>query len=444
MCKCKNKCDCKPIQLTSGTKGEKGDQGIQGPPGVYQAPTLEQVLVVGNATDGNNILVNNADAIELENGSLLKKGTYDFGGGGGISQICSVGYEDNWQSGIRHVFDNNGFIRESSNCFSIIPDNTFDDTLRFKVGSRWVLDNGDVYLCSDASTGAAVWGLANVTANVTLQQVLDNNHDLVNGNNFQGTSAGSGATSVNQSNFFGGQAGYNATSASDSNFLGAGAGLNATGAYDSNFLGNASGSNATNAFQSNFLGVNAGHDAAFASNSNFFGVSAGITAVNAENSNFFGYASGASATDAYQSNFFGAYAGYTSSTANDCNFLGWYAGSSSSGYNVNALGYEACLNNTGNNVNGLGYNAASNNLGNDVNALGYYAASANEGNNVIAIGTSAGAGNTLSGMFIIANTELPSYANHAAASAAISPTGIAGNTYIYHNQATDSIGAVRL
>ncbi len=121
--------------------------------------SLAYVLSYDNSTGGTNILVETADAIELKNGSLLKEGTYDFGGSKGISKICSVGYEDNWQSGIRHVFDNNGFIRESSNCFNIIPDNTFDNTLRFKVDSRWVLDNGDVYVCEVATTGAAVWSL---------------------------------------------------------------------------------------------------------------------------------------------------------------------------------------------------------------------------------------------------------------------------------------------
>ena len=129
--------------------------------------SLANVLATSNSTGGTNILVETADAIELKNGSLLREGSYDFGGAKGISKICSVGYEDNWQSGIRHVFDNSGFIRESSNCFNIIPDNTFDDTLRFKIDSRWVLDNGDVYVCSDASTGAAVWGLVSNTGGIS-------------------------------------------------------------------------------------------------------------------------------------------------------------------------------------------------------------------------------------------------------------------------------------
>jgi hypothetical protein len=119
--------------------------------------TLAQTLDNGNQTGGENILVNNADAIELENTSLLKKGTYDFGGDGGISRICSNQYEDMWQNGFRHVFDQSGFIRNSSNGFDLVPDETFDVTLRFKVGSFWTLDNGTTYICTDATEGAAVW-----------------------------------------------------------------------------------------------------------------------------------------------------------------------------------------------------------------------------------------------------------------------------------------------
>jgi hypothetical protein len=119
--------------------------------------TLAQTLDLGNQTGGENILVNNADAIELENTSSLQKGTYNFGGNGGISRICSNNYEDMWQNGFRHVFDQSGFIRNSTNCFNIVPDETFDVTLRFKVDSLWTLDDGTTYKCTDATEGAAVW-----------------------------------------------------------------------------------------------------------------------------------------------------------------------------------------------------------------------------------------------------------------------------------------------
>jgi len=133
--------------------------------------TLAQTLDIGNQTGGENILVNNADAIELENTSLLKKGTYNFGGNGGISRICSNQYEDMWQNGFRHVFDQSGFIRNSSNGFDIVPDSSFDVTLRFAVGSFWTLDNGTTYVCTDNTEGAAVWEIDNTTV-PNLTQVL--------------------------------------------------------------------------------------------------------------------------------------------------------------------------------------------------------------------------------------------------------------------------------
>jgi hypothetical protein len=135
--------------------------------------TLAQTLALGNTTGGENIVINNADAIELENGSLLKKGTYNFGGNGGISRICSNNYEDMWQNGFRHVFDQSGFIRNSSNGFDLVPDETFDVTLRFKVGSFWTLDNGTTYICTDATEGAAVWEIYSVAGIPTLQEVTD-------------------------------------------------------------------------------------------------------------------------------------------------------------------------------------------------------------------------------------------------------------------------------
>ena len=138
--------------------------------------TLAQTLVFGNNTDGTDILLNNEDSLLLENTSSLKKGTYNFGGNGGISRVCSNNYEDMWQNGFRHVFDQSGFIRNSTNCFNIVPDVSFDVTLRFKIGSIWTLDDGTNYICTDATEGAAVWELYNV--------IPTNTSDLTNDSNF--------------------------------------------------------------------------------------------------------------------------------------------------------------------------------------------------------------------------------------------------------------------
>jgi hypothetical protein len=131
------------------------DKYTQSSPGSSQ--TLNQTLILGNNTGGSDILLNNSDAIFLENSSSLKKGTYDFGQQGGISMICGVGYEDMWQGGIRHVFDSNGLIRNSTNGFNLIPNYSFDSSLRFKIGSIWTLDDGTSYICTDATTNNAVW-----------------------------------------------------------------------------------------------------------------------------------------------------------------------------------------------------------------------------------------------------------------------------------------------
>jgi hypothetical protein len=68
-----------------------------------------------------------------------------------------------WQAGIRYVFGNSGTIREATNCFDYIPNNTFDINKKFAVGSRWVLDNGDIYVCTDNTSNAATWRLLTTT-----------------------------------------------------------------------------------------------------------------------------------------------------------------------------------------------------------------------------------------------------------------------------------------
>ena len=167
---------------------------------------------------------------------------------------------------------------------------------------------------------------------------------------------------------------------------------------DGIFLGEQAGDQATDANNSNFLGSSAGRDAANAAYSNFLGNQAGQGATNASQSNFIGYYAGFEATDASNSNFFGNQAGRDAINANDSNFFGNGAGQNSSGNNVNAFG------------------------------------------------VSAGDSNALSGMTIFSNTSMPSYADHTAAAAAITVAlGASVNcTYLYHNQATNSIGAVRL
>jgi len=145
--------------------------------------TLAQTLDLGNVTDGENINISNGDAIILDNGSMLKKGTIDAGNGGskGISQICGVGYEHKWEAGRLYIMNDGGtIIREVSHNLTYTPTATDDVTKGFVQNTRWILDNGDVYLCIDPTEDAAVWELVNTGITPTLQQVTDAGNTTTN------------------------------------------------------------------------------------------------------------------------------------------------------------------------------------------------------------------------------------------------------------------------
>jgi len=143
---------------------------------------LNQVLVEGNATDGENIFISNGDEITFDNGSRIRKGLTDAGNGGakGVALVCSLDYELKWEAGRQYVMQQDGFtIREVSHNFTITPTATDDSTKGFVIDSRWILDNGDIYVCTDATEDSAVWelqvtDLQNVTdiGNTTTNPIL--------------------------------------------------------------------------------------------------------------------------------------------------------------------------------------------------------------------------------------------------------------------------------
>jgi hypothetical protein len=140
------------------------------------AGTLAEVLLEGNITDGTDISISDGDKILLDNGANLKKGTTDAGLGGtkGIALRCAVDYELKWEAGRLYVMEQDGFtIREVSHNFTNVPTTTDDETKGFIVDSHWILDNGDVYKCNDATTDNAVWELINTGTIPTLQQVTN-------------------------------------------------------------------------------------------------------------------------------------------------------------------------------------------------------------------------------------------------------------------------------
>jgi hypothetical protein len=122
-------------------------------------PTLDGVTTSGNTTS-NDIQFDATKGILFNNDSRLREGTIDAqtGGSKGIAQICAVGYELKWEAGSQYVMDGNGvLVREVNHKFNIVPDEFQDSSLGFYVGSRWILDNGDIYVCTDSTVDNAVW-----------------------------------------------------------------------------------------------------------------------------------------------------------------------------------------------------------------------------------------------------------------------------------------------
>jgi hypothetical protein len=67
-----------------------------------------------------------------------------------------------WADGREYYYINNGEIQPVVHCNSLniddIPDNSFDETIGFAVGSRYtVLNTGVTYVCTDATTDSAIW-----------------------------------------------------------------------------------------------------------------------------------------------------------------------------------------------------------------------------------------------------------------------------------------------
>jgi hypothetical protein len=167
--------------------------------------TLAEVLVEGNITDGTDISISDGDKIVLDNGANLKKGTTDAGLGGskGIALRCAVDYELKWEAGRLYVMGGDGFtIREVSHNFTTTPTVNDDDTKGFVIDSRWILDDGDLYVCTDDTTGAAVWELQS-SGIPTLQEVTDEGADAYgNTINLKNSSISDSLIEFNVDDFF--------------------------------------------------------------------------------------------------------------------------------------------------------------------------------------------------------------------------------------------------
>jgi hypothetical protein len=161
-----------PIATTLNFTGEgvtasltsPGVVEINIPGGSGTTPDLQEVTDEGNSTT-NDIAFTGSAGLSFDNGAFFRKGTTDAGNGGakGTAQICSISYELKWEAGRLYYMQQDGFtIRDVTHNFTFVPQVTDDSSKGFVVGSRWSLDDGTVYLCSDDTIGAAVWAVVTV------------------------------------------------------------------------------------------------------------------------------------------------------------------------------------------------------------------------------------------------------------------------------------------
>jgi hypothetical protein len=120
--------------------------------------------------------------ITFDNGARLQEGTTDADASGGIALKCSVDYELKWEAGRLYVMGQDGFtIRTEMFGFTAVPTTTDDDTKGYVIGSRRILDDGTVYVCTDATTNTAVWvyqGIRDTANDISIDQ---ENRKLITG-----------------------------------------------------------------------------------------------------------------------------------------------------------------------------------------------------------------------------------------------------------------------
>jgi hypothetical protein len=129
--------------------------------------TLQQVLDEGNTATDTNISLVGTSKIEFDNLAKLQKGTTNAGASGGIALKCSVDYELKWEAGRLYIMQQDGnTIREVRYTLTTPPTANDDTTQGFVVGSRWILDDGTTYVCSDPNPGAALWDIEEVSGGI--------------------------------------------------------------------------------------------------------------------------------------------------------------------------------------------------------------------------------------------------------------------------------------
>jgi hypothetical protein len=122
---------------------------------------VRQILQGGGPGDGPYLPLAGGQmepgaTIQTAEGAWRGEGPIQHNGFFGLGDMCIAGYFQQWANGSRYVYDASNKIRETTNQFNA-PTSDDDETRGVKVGTRWVLDSGEAWVCDDATEGAAVW-----------------------------------------------------------------------------------------------------------------------------------------------------------------------------------------------------------------------------------------------------------------------------------------------
>jgi len=81
--------------------------------------------------------------------------------GYGLDTVCAANYIHRWENGTLYITDPlpGQRIRVAQYKLTTPPDSSQDETLGYRVGSRYILDDGTTYICTNAAATDADWQL---------------------------------------------------------------------------------------------------------------------------------------------------------------------------------------------------------------------------------------------------------------------------------------------
>lgn len=258
-----------------------------------------------------------------------------------------------------------------NNAVAGVPTVNDDETLGYGIGSTWfnIATGSDIYVCVDATAGAALWLLYSPLIPAD-NWSLTGNAGIDPSVNFIGTTDTAtfigrvnnhlafyfGIPTTKSYTFMGYDAGLGA-SGGNLCFVGVLAGLNASGSYQNGMGFNACATTAGNAI--NGFGF-AAAEAEIGDNVNGLGTNAASVSTG-DNVNAQGFEAGYHSIGS-NLNLFGYQAGFSNDHGFDLNCFGFHSGDGNSGSVCNFFGDHAGYNNSATSVIGIGYYAAHDNI----------------------------------------------------------------------------------